>query len=77
MAHIPLERWIRWSGLFVAAGLIVQAATLYGVHPLAFVVFLGVGCPLLAIGVLMFLYALVTRTQPAEVVRPTEDTSGS
>jgi hypothetical protein len=32
----------------IGAGLLVQLVTLLEVHPLAFVAFLGVGCPLVA-----------------------------
>jgi len=54
------ERRIRWASLLVGAGLLVQLASLLIVHPLAFVAFLMVGCPLVAAGILLYLFSLVT-----------------
>jgi hypothetical protein len=56
-----IERPIRWSGLLIVAGLLLQMSTLPLIHPLAFLFFLMVGCPLVAAGVLLFLYSLVSR----------------
>jgi hypothetical protein len=56
----PTERRIRWASLLVGAGLLVQLASLLIVHPLAFVAFLMVGCPLMAAGILLYLFSLVT-----------------
>lgn len=53
-----IERRIRWSGLLIGAGLVVQLLSLLKVHPLAFVVFLLVGCPLVGAGILLYLYSL-------------------
>jgi hypothetical protein len=62
----PIERRIRWSGLFIATGLIVQLLTLLWTHPLAFVAFLAIGCPLVGTGVLLYLYSIVAHgTIPA------------
>jgi uncharacterized membrane protein len=54
-----IERRIRWSGRLIAAGLIVQMLTLLATHPLAFICFAMVGCPLVGVGILVFLYSLV------------------
>ncbi len=59
MSPPTIERRIRWAGILIAAGLIVQMLTLLWTHPLAFVAFLLVGCPLVAAGVLLYLYSLV------------------
>lgn len=59
MTHTTLETRLRWAGILIALGLIVQVATLWKVHPLAFVAFLLVACPLTAAGVLLFLFAIV------------------
>jgi len=53
-----LEKRIRWSGLLVAAGIGVLVVSLYWDHPLAFMAFLGIGCPLVGVGILLYLYAL-------------------
>ena len=55
-----IERQIRWSGAIVAAGLILQTLSMLWTHPLAFMFFLMIGCPLVAAGILSFLYALVS-----------------
>jgi hypothetical protein len=53
------ERKIRWASLLVSAGLLVQLASQLIVHPLAFVAFLMIGCPLLAAGIVLYLFSLV------------------
>jgi hypothetical protein len=60
MMVTAIERRIRWSGLIIVAGLVLELATLPWTHPLAFVFFLVVGCPVVAAGILMFLYSLVS-----------------
>lgn len=60
MTSKPIERRIRWSGLWIVAGLVVQMLSLLWIHPLAFVCFLLVGCPMVGAGILFFLYSLVS-----------------
>ncbi len=55
-----IQRNIRWSGRLIVVGLIVQMLTLLWTHPLAFMCFLLVGCPLVGAGILFFLYSLVS-----------------
>ena len=55
-----IERRIRWSGILISAGLIIQMLTLLWTHPLAFMAFLLIGCPLVGAGVLLYLYSLVS-----------------
>ena len=55
-----IERRIRWSGMLVVAGLVVQMLTLLWTHPLAFMCFILVGCPLVAAGILFYLYSLAS-----------------
>jgi len=55
-----IERRIRWSGILIVAGLIVQMVTLLWTHPLAFVCFILVGCPLVGAGILLYLYSLLS-----------------
>jgi hypothetical protein len=54
------ERRIRWASLLVGVGLLVQLASLLVTHPLAFVAFLMIGCPLMAAGILLYLFSLVS-----------------
>ena len=53
------ERRIRWASFLVGGGLLVQLSSLLIVHPLAFVAFLMVGCPLMLAGIVLYLLALV------------------
>lgn len=60
-----IEKRLRWAGLLVALGLVLQLSVSMWVHPLAFVTFLMVACPLVGAGMLTFLWALVSvRTRP-------------
>ena len=59
MALTRLERRLRWSGVLIAAGLLVQIATLHVLHPLAFVAYIVVACPLMGAGILVFLLAIL------------------
>ena len=55
-----IEHRIRWSGVLIGLGLTIQMITLLWTHPLSFMVFLLVGCPLVGIGMLVYLYSLVS-----------------
>ena len=55
-----LESRIKWASAMIGAGLLVQVASLVPVHPLAFVAFLIVGCPLMAAGIVIYLVSLVS-----------------
>jgi hypothetical protein len=59
-----IERRIKWAGLMIALGLIVQVLTFAWIHPLAFLAFLVLGCPLVGAGVLLYLYSLVAAGSP-------------
>jgi hypothetical protein len=59
-----IERRLRWAGLLIALGLIVQLTTFIWLHPLAFIAFAMIACPLIAAGILLFLYSLVSH-QPS------------
>jgi uncharacterized membrane protein YczE len=54
-----IEHRIRRSGLLIGVGLAIQMLMLLWTHPLSFMVFLLVGCPLVGIGMLIYLYSLV------------------
>jgi uncharacterized membrane protein len=60
----PMERWLQLSGILLILGLLVEALCLLWTRPLAFVLFLGVGGLLLGLGILVFLFSLVSRNQP-------------
>jgi len=55
-----VETRLRWAGLLIVLGLVVQLLTFIWVHPLAFIAFALVGCPLVLVGVLFYLYSIAT-----------------
>jgi hypothetical protein len=56
----PLPRRLKLAGLLVSLGLLVEALTLFWPHPTAFLTFLLLGGALVALGVLLYLYSIVT-----------------
>jgi hypothetical protein len=60
-----LVRRLKLSGILVALGLLVEAATLFWAHPTAFLVFLLLGGALVAAGVLVYLLAIAAGPGPA------------
>jgi hypothetical protein len=62
-----IDRRLRISGVFVIAGLLIEALCLVWSRPIAFVVLVCIGGALIGIGVLFFLYSLVSSTvEPSE-----------
>ena len=59
-----IETRIKWASHLVAAGLLVQVLTLLRVHPLSFVAFLVIGCPLVGAGSLLYLTSLLLADKP-------------
>jgi hypothetical protein len=59
-----LERRLQFSGILLILGLFIEALCLFWTQPIAFVLFLGVGGFLLALGILLYLFSLVSRDQP-------------
>jgi hypothetical protein len=63
----PMGRRLRISGIFVIIGLLVEALCLVWSRPIAFVVLVCIGGALIGIGVLFFLYSLVSaKVEPSE-----------
>jgi hypothetical protein len=62
-----MERRLRISGILIALGLLVEALSLMRVHPLAFLGFMFIGGGLLVIGIVIYLYSLVSVPSPPEV----------
>lgn len=59
-----IERSIRWASILTGAGLVIQLGSFLVVHPLAFMAFLLVGCPLVAAGILVYLVGLLKHAPP-------------
>jgi hypothetical protein len=61
---MTIETRLRIAGLIVALGLLIQLLSMLPVHPLAFIVFVSLGVPVMAAGVIFFLLSLVSRSEP-------------
>ena len=59
-----VERRIKWASFLIGAGLLVQLASLLVVHPLAFMGFLMIGCPLVLAGIVLYLLSLIHEKGP-------------
>ena len=60
----PLERRLQFSGILLILGLLVEALCLFWTQPIAFVLFLALGGLLQGLGVLVYLFSLVSRHSP-------------
>ena len=58
-----LERRLRLAGVLICLGLVIQLLTLVRVHPLAFVAYIVIGCPLVLAGLLLYLYSIVSHAE--------------
>jgi len=56
-----LSRRLRVSGTLISIGLAIEAATLFSLKALSFIAFAGGGAMLVLVGVLLFLYAVISR----------------
>jgi hypothetical protein len=59
-----ISRRLRFAGVLLVLGLVVEGLSLIWNHPLSFVAFLGVGGLLLFLGIVVYLTALVSPHQP-------------
>ncbi len=71
MSHATtMENRLRISGALIIVGLIVEAVCLLWTRPLAFVLFVAVGGGFLGIGILLYLYSLVSSKEGPHVPGP-------
>jgi hypothetical protein len=59
-----MERRLQYSGILVILGLLVEVLCLLWTRPIAFVVFLGAGGLLLGLGMLLYLFSIVSGNEP-------------
>ena len=63
----PLERKLQLSGIILILGLAVESLCLLGHGPIAFMLFVGLGGVLFAVGIFLYLYSLVgAKVEPSE-----------
>ncbi len=61
------DRKLQLSGIILILGLVVEALCLLGHGPIAFMLFLGLGGVLFAVGIHLYLYSLVgAKVEPAK-----------
>jgi uncharacterized membrane protein YczE len=65
---LKIEKRIRTAGMLLIAGLLAELITLRWSHPTAFLFFLLLGCALMASGIAIYLFSLVSAENkpPAE-----------
>jgi hypothetical protein len=56
----PLERRLQLSGIILILGLFAEGLCLLGHGPIAFMLFVGLGGVLFAVGIFLYLYSLVS-----------------
>jgi len=56
----PFDRKLQLSGILLILGLLVEALCLLGHGPIAFIIFACLGGILFAVGILLYLYSLVS-----------------
>ena len=54
------------AGLIIVFGLVVVAVTLIWGHPVSFVIFIIFGGITTVVGMVLYLYLIVTRSQPSQ-----------
>jgi hypothetical protein len=60
-----MQRRVRTSGMLVLAGLLVELVSLVWSHPMTFILFLMPGTLLIALGILLYLFSLVSVDEPS------------
>ena len=59
---MKIESRLRQSALIISIGLSIELLSLIPLHPLAFMGFVGLGVPFIAVGVVLFLLALLNQS---------------
>jgi uncharacterized membrane protein YczE len=64
---VRLRSRLRLAGILLIIGLLIEILSFFWVHPLAFMGFLVIGCLLLGLGIVLFLWTLVSvgKTEPS------------
>lgn len=55
-----ISKRLKIAGILIILGLIVEGVSLLWLHPLSFVFFIGVGVLLLAAGIVVYLWSLIS-----------------
>lgn len=55
-----LAKVLRIAGLLIIGGFLVEVLTLIWSHPVSFLLYMGVGGVLMVIGIVLYLYAVIS-----------------
>jgi len=61
-----VEQRLKLSGLLLILGLLTEAICLFWARPLSFLVMIGIGGLLVALGVVAFLLSLISKNNPPD-----------
>jgi hypothetical protein len=76
ITDINLAQRLRIAGILIVLGLVVELLTLAWNNPISFIVFLGVGGLLMFLGIVLYLWSLVSEDQrTAHLHRQAQTTS--
>ena len=64
-----VEKRVRLAAVLICLGMLVQLITLLRIHPLAFMAFILIACPLVAAGILLYLYSIVSHQRETRTTR--------
>jgi hypothetical protein len=68
-----IERRLRFSGILITAGLLIEAMCLLWARPLAFIVLVGLAGFFVAAGIALYLYSLVSARESHPVAMSQKD----
>jgi len=68
LTTISLTQRLRIAGILIVMGLIVELLTIAWNNPIAFLVFLGVGGLLIFVGMVVYLWSLVSQDQQPPLI---------
>ena len=74
--HQVVYKRLRLAGILIAFGLVTEAITLVWNHPLAFMSFLGLGVLLMVVGMVLFLWTIVSEPEPSLIESSTKQAEG-
>jgi hypothetical protein len=67
---VPIvEKRVRLAAVLISLGMLVQIITLLRIHPLAFMAFILIECPLVLAGILLYLYSIVSHPPQTRMTR--------
>lgn len=73
MTRPKFRRRLQLAAWVIVVAMVVELFTLLWAHPLAFMVFLGIAAPLLAIGIFVYFFALLSLRTELDEATSSED----